>query len=254
MTKPEVIAYLNRIGYNGPIDNSVSTLFLLQECHIHTVPYENIDILNGVRLSLDIPNLYDKIVVRRRGGYCFELNALFGWLLQELGFKVTRYFARFWRDSDEMPPKRRHQVLQVEAEGQLYLCDVGVGGIVPRQPILMKEQIEQVQGDESYKLIRDDYYGWVLCEQKRGEWRWIFSFTEEPQLPKDYMMASFWCEQAPESIFRKFTIAAIRTCEGRKSLDGRELKVFSQDGVAEVSLQTEAEVHEALRTHFGIVI
>lgn len=89
----------------------------------------NLDILERKALSLDLQDLYHKIVLRQRGGYCFELNALFGCLLRELGYTVTDLVARFWRDGADLPPMRRNHVLKVEAEGINYLCDVGVGGI-----------------------------------------------------------------------------------------------------------------------------
>lgn len=250
--KAEVRAYLERIGYDGPLDGSAAALAELQECHLHAVPYENLDILNGVPLSLEIPALYDKIVVRGRGGYCFELNALFGLLLRELGYPVTDLFARFWRDEPNAPPKRRHQVLKVEAEGASYLCDVGVGGIVPRRPLQLVELAENQQGDECYRLERDDYFGWMLCELKRGEWSRIYSFTEEPQLPKDYLMASFWCEHAPDSIFKKMKMVAIRTREGRNTIAGEEFRIFTADGVRAFTPQSEGEYLDALREHFGI--
>ncbi|MEK8128552.1 arylamine N-acetyltransferase [Paenibacillus filicis] len=252
--KPEVRTYLDRIGYDGPCDNSLRTLELLQECHLHAVPYENLDIIHGIPLSLEIPKLYDKIVARRRGGYCFELNALFSWLLTELGFKVTSLFARFWRDVPESPPMRRHQILLVEAEGSLYVCDVGVGSVVPRWPIRLEERLEHVQGTETYQLERDADFGWVLCESKNGEWRWIYSFTEEPQLPIDYIMASYWSEHAPESVFTKQAIVAIRTKEGRNSMLGQELRVFTDEGVQVLTLASPEECSDAWRTYFGIVI
>lgn len=252
--KPEVRAYLDRIGYHGPLDGSAATLAELQECHLHTVPYENLDILRRIPLSLEVEKVYDKIVVRRRGGYCFELNALFGWLLRELGYPVTDLFARFWRDEPNKPPKRRHHVLKVEAEGESYLCDVGVGGIVPCRPIRMIEGLEHEQSDECYKLELDPYFGWMLCELKRGEWQQLYSFTEEPQLPKDYTMASYWCENAPDSIFLHDAMVAIRTKEGRNTIAGKEFRIFTSDGVHVVTPQTEEEYNEALRTYFGIVI
>ncbi|MGZ9584439.1 arylamine N-acetyltransferase family protein [Paenibacillus marinisediminis] len=250
----DALAYLKRIGYTGPVDNSIAALQQLQERHVQTVPYENFDILNRVPLSLEITDLLNKIVVRGRGGYCFELNALFGWLLQELGFKVTNYFARFWRDEPNTPPKRRHHVLQVEAEGQLFLCDVGVGGVVPRRPIQLTERLVHKQGDELYQMERDDYFGWVLCEYKHDEWKWLYSFTEEPQLPKDYIMASYWCENAPDSIFTMDAMTAIRTPDGRKSLAGREFRLFTTEGVHVFTPETEEEYQEALREHFGIIL
>jgi arylamine N-acetyltransferase len=248
----QVENYLKRIGFEGSLDGSAKTLADLQECHLHTVPYENFDILSGIALSLDPQDVYQKIVVSRRGGYCFELNALFGWLLRELGYPVTDLVARFWRDEQNTPPKRRHHVLKVEAEGGTYLCDVGVGGIVPRRPIAWKEGLEQQQGDERYRLDGDPYYGWLLCEQKNGEWHRIYSFTEEPQLPKDYTFASFWCENATESIFTKNAMAAIRTPQGRNTIAGREFRIFTSAGVKAFTPQSQEEYKAALLEHFGV--
>ncbi|MCQ6563094.1 arylamine N-acetyltransferase family protein [Paenibacillus mendelii] len=250
--KPEIRAYLARIGYEGPLDGSASTLAELQERHLHSVPYENLDILQRIPLSLEIPDLIEKIVVQRRGGYCFELNALFGWLLRELGYPVTDFVARFWRDEPDCPPKRRHHVLKVEAGNDSYLCDVGVGGIVPRKPVRMEEGLEQWQGDECYLLERDSGYGWLLCEFKRGEWNRIYSFTEENQLPKDFVMATYWCENAPGSIFIQGRMLAIRTKEGRNSVAGDEFRIFTKEGVRSFIPKTDEEYKEALRVHFGI--
>lgn len=249
-----VIAYLERIGYQGPLDGSAEALASLQERHLHSVPYENLDIVRGVPLSLDIELLYDKIVVRRRGGYCFELNALFGWLLRELGYPVTDYMARFWRDEPNPPPKRRHHVLRVEADGVPFLCDVGVGGIVPVRPVRLTEGLEQRQGEEMYRLEQDSYFGWVLCERKGKDWERIYSFTEEPQLPKDYIMASYWCEHSPDSIFKRQRMAAIRTADGRNSLSGGEFRMFRPDGVHTQTPLTEEAFRQALRELFGIVL
>ena len=253
-TKAHVQAYLERIGYDGPLDGSRECLFRLQECHLHTVPYENLDIRRGVPLSLELADLYDKIVVRRRGGYCFELNALFGWLLSELGYPVEHYFARFWRDEPDPPPKRRHHVLAVQSGDVRYLCDVGVGGIVPRRPVAMVEGLRQEQDDECYMLERDPFFGWMLCEWKNGRWERIYSFTEEPQLPKDYLMASYWCEHSPDSIFRQTNMVAIRTKEGRNTVAGNEFRIFTGNGVHVFTPASQEEFEEALRTYFGIFL
>jgi arylamine N-acetyltransferase len=246
-------SYLDRIGFQGSLDGSAKTLAALQERHLYSVPYENLDILDRRALSLDPQVLYHKIVERKRGGYCFELNALFGWLLRELGYEVTDLVARFWRDETELPPKRRHHVLKVEAEGASYLCDVGVGGVVPIRPIAIVEGLVQQQGEEYYRLDQDPEHGWALCEHKHGEWTRIYSFTEEPQLAKDYLFASFWCENAPDSIFTKFPIVAIRTPEGRHTVVDREFRIFNSEGVRTFAPETEEAFKEALVTYFGIV-
>ncbi|MGO4545020.1 arylamine N-acetyltransferase [Paenibacillus sp. 2TAB23] len=244
--------YLDRIGFKGALDGSAKTLADLQERHLYTVPYENLDILARKPLSLDPQDLYQKIVVSRRGGYCFELNALFGWLLRELGYKVTDLVSRFWRDEQQLPPKRRHHVLIVEAEGNDYLCDVGVGGIVPCRPLSLNEGVVQQQGKDYFRLEKDDHFGWVLCEQKKNGWNRIYSFTEEPQLPKDYLFASFWCENAADSIFNKYPIVAMRTPDGRRTVSDREFRMFTSAGVSTFTPKTDDEFKSALSTYFGI--
>jgi len=250
--KPEVLAYLDRIGYQGPLDGSAESLAALQERHLHAVPYENLDILNRVPLSLELEHLYHKIVLRHRGGYCFELNALFGWLLRELNYPVTDLFGRFWRDEPNPPPKRRHHVLKVEVSGTSFLCDVGVGGIVPRRPVAMEAELVQQQGDETYRLEVDPLFGWVLCEEKNGAWQRIYSFTEEPQLARDFTMASYWCEHAPDSIFTQMQMVAIRTKEGRITVADGEFRIFTADGVQTFIPQSKEEYSSALREYFGI--
>ncbi|MFD0715383.1 arylamine N-acetyltransferase [Paenibacillus sp. GCM10027626] len=250
--KPEVRAYLQRIGYTGKLDGSAAVLAELQERHLHTVPYENLDIIRRIPLSLEIPQLLNKIVERKRGGYCFELNALFGWLLRELGYHVEDRVARFWRDEPNCPPKRRHHVLKVTVQGNSYLCDVGVGGIVPRRPILMVTDQEQEQGEECYRLVQDAGYGWMLCERKKGQWQQLYSFTEEPQLAKDFIMATFWCENAPDSIFTKETMVAVRTEAGRNTVAGKEFRIFTAQGVHSFEPRTEQEFNEALYKYFGL--
>jgi len=249
----EVQAYLDRIGFTDELTLTPATLEKLQERHLLSVPYENFDILQGVALSLDIPRLYDKIVARRRGGYCFELNGLFGWLLAELGFKVTDYFARFWRGAADSVPKRRHRVLLVELEDVRYLCDVGVGGPVFLQPLPLIENHQIPQGASSYRFEQDPLYGWMLYEHKGEESEQVFSFKEEPQLPNDFITTSFWCEQAADSPFNKAPIACVQIPGGRRTLDNRDFRVFGPDGVDTYTPETEEEFQAALRERFGIV-
>ncbi|WP_219838213.1 arylamine N-acetyltransferase [Paenibacillus sp. R14(2021)] len=252
--KPQIKAYLERIGYTGPLDGSAEALAGLQEAHLLAVPYENLDILNGVPLSLNVDALWDKIVLRRRGGYCFELNALFGWLLRELGYEVTDLVARFWRDEVVFPPMRRHHVLKVEAEDAAYLCDVGVGGVVPRRSLVLEADIEQKRGDETYCFRRDAQFGWFLCELKKGEWKQVYSFTEEQQFARDYAFASYWCQYAPESPFREEAKLSLCTPEGRHTAAGREIRIFKNGEATVLTPATQAEFDAAAEKYFGIVI
>ena len=116
MNREEMIeAYLERLELTG-IDRRPTrqNLQALQQAHLYHIPYENLDVMRGVPLSLEIDDLFRKIVLNHRGGYCFELNGLFSWLLGELGYEVTGYFARFLRSAGDTIPMRGHQVMRVQ--------------------------------------------------------------------------------------------------------------------------------------------
>ena len=250
--KPEIKAYLNRIGITQAIKTDFASLSLLQSQHLKTVPYENLDIMRNIPLSLEVGDMYEKIVVRNRGGYCFELNGLFTWLLRSLGFTVVEYMARFLRDETEIP-MRRHRVLHVTCDEGDYLADVGVGGIVPLVPIpLVIGQVSNQRGGEKYKLEKEDFLGNVLYEWKKDEWKKLYAFTEEPQLNLDYIMPSFYCESHPESFFRTMDMVHVFTEDGRKSVAGREVKIFSPKGVEVIVPASEEIYHQLLKLHFGI--
>ncbi len=252
MTREQTERYLRRIGADFPAEPTAKALMELQERHFCAVPYENLDILAGARLSLAQSALYEKIVLLKRGGYCFELNALFGWLLSSLGYSVTDYFGRFVMGEANIP-KRRHHVLRVRtADDGDYVADVGVGVAVPTRSLRLIQGEMQAQSAGTYRFRRDGLLGWVLQDFYRGAWRDLYSFTEEPQLPVDFTAISYFCEYAPESPFNKKAIVAIRTPKGRVTLDGLELKRFAGKEVRAATLASPCELDAALRDCFGI--
>lgn len=224
--------YLRRIGLDAerPLPPTAETLQLLQFAHCTHVPYENEDIVDGIPLSLDEDALFRKIVLASRGGYCFELNGLFAWLLRRLGFTVDEYFARFLRGENEIP-MRRHRLLAVRVGEEKYICDVGIGQKAPRYPLLLAEGAEQTQFGERYRFRRDAELGWVLEETHHEVWRSYLSFFEEKQYPVDFLQPTFFCENHPSSPFRKVKNLSIKTPAGRCSLVGGSFKIFEGDTV-----------------------
>jgi len=244
--------YLKRIGFEGEAKADLPTLTQLQYRHFLSVPYENLDILRGVPLSLDVRDLYEKIVVRGRGGYCFELNALFNWLLCEIGFKTTSYISRFLLDEPEIP-MRRHRVMRVDIGGESYIADVGVGCIVPERPLRLAENEETEVENEVYTLKKDPFLGWVLNYKKNEEWRPLYSFTEEEQLEVDFVQPNFYCQYHPDSIFNKQNMIAVRKEGGKYTLDGNIFKTFTGKAVTVKEL-SEGEIPGALKEYFGIIL
>ena len=247
----DVKEYLARIGLEMPETVVPDSAFLkkLQFAHCTSVPYENIDMMRGIPTSLDPEALYQKIVVNRRGGLCFELNGAFGELLRQLGYGVTDYAARYLRGETTIP-MRRHRVLVVQALDGLWLCDVGIGEICPRLPVAMLTGVAQEQLGERYRFVKDLDLGWVLQDFYKGAWRNFYSFTEEPQLVVDYEAPNFYCEKHSDSPFNKQEMFSLKTGEGRITLDGHIYKEFKSDRV-EVRELTDAEMPWAY-AQFGL--
>ncbi len=246
--------YLERIGFSSDTAPSAQSLADLQVAHLYSVPYENMDILWNRPISLQAEDLYRKIVENRRGGFCFELNELFGQLLRALGYGVTDLFGRFLKGETGIP-MRRHHVLIVDVPGQSerYVCDVGVGTGSPTWPLKLIESIEQPQQDGNlYRFTKHEFYGWVLEEKKRGEWGPIYSFTMEKQAPIDFVAASFWCEKSPDSPFNKEEGVYLRKPFGRLTQEGNAFRRFSAEGVSEEIISDPAEKEKRLREWFGI--
>jgi len=249
--------YLKRIGFDIEPKTNYATLSELQYRHFLAVPYENLDILNNIPLSLESCDLYDKIVTRKRGGYCFELNALFNWLLCEIGFKTKTYFARFLSGESQIP-MRRHRVIRVDIDGISYLADVGVGSITPERPLKLIENEETEIRGVTYKFNKDSSLGWILNfkinnKNKSEEWQKLYSFTEEEQLEVDFIQPNFYCQYSPDSIFNKNKMLAIRTETGKYTLDGNTFKTIDFDGGVKTTKEcVEDEIPEILKKYFGI--
>ena len=252
-TSEQLTKIFARIGltYTPGIPCDFDTMAAVQLGFQYTVPYENLDIIRGVPLSLDYNDLYEKIVTNHRGGYCFEINGFLGEVYRSLGYTVTEYMARYLRGETEIP-MRRHRVLGVTcADGSTYICDAGIGQSAFRVPLKMEEGAVSEQYGETYRVTKDDFYGWVISDFHKGAWRAFYGFTEEPQLNIDYVMPSFWCEHAPESPFTSAEMFSVKTPTGRITLDSNIFHIFDGDTVTEKYL-SEEEVKEAYTKYFGL--
>ncbi len=246
--------YLERIGMaSSDVSHTYEFLKVLQHNHICTVPYENLDILNDVPISLSKEALFEKIVTNRRGGYCFELGGAISALLCELGFATKNYFGRFLKGEKEIPV-RRHRVIVTECEGKRYVVEVGIGIEAPRDPLLLQEGIEQTCSNGSFRFTKDAFLGWVLEEKVDGEWQPYYAFTEEEQLDIDFIQPSFYCEKHPASPFNKSPMVAIKTPNGRRAINDRDYKVFENGELIHIEENvTDERLYEILKTDFGIV-
>ncbi|MCK9253275.1 MAG: arylamine N-acetyltransferase [Clostridiales bacterium] len=253
-TQSEIRAYFNRLGLPPPEDEPSCTCALLEQlqlAHVTRIPYENLDILAGRPLPMTWQGQFQKMVANRRGGYCFELNGLFANLLSALGYEVTTYMGRFLRGETTIPMRRHRVIRAVCAEGT-FICDVGVGQSAPRYPLELVPGRIQEQFGETYKITREPFFGYVIHDLHRGQWRRFYSFTEEEQLDIDFVMPSFYCEKSPDSIFNKALMLSIKTLDGRKTIDGQLFRTFSGDEVTENRIASAAELNALLQEHFNL--
>ena len=253
-TSEQLSRVFERIGleYDPAAKPAPALLSAVQLAMATHVPYENLDILAGKPLSLDYGDLYDKIVLRRRGGYCFELNGFLGEVLRSLGYGVTEYMARYLRGETGIPMRRHRVIIATDCAGGRWICDAGIGQSAFRLPLPFEEGAVSEQFGETYRVDKAPFFGWVISDLHHGAWRRFYSFTEEPQLNIDYEMPSFWCEKSPDSPFTSAPILSIKTEEGRYTVDGDVFRIFRGEEVEERVLESEEARRAVYGTYFGL--
>lgn len=247
----DIPSYLERIGFHGPLHVSLDTLRALHLAHLYTVPFENLDIHLGRPLALDAAALFDKVVTRRRGGLCHELNGLFCALLRELGFRVTMLSAEVARQSGGFSPPYDHLALRVDL-AEPWLADVGFGNGF-RVPVRLDDAADQPQGDSAYLILPDGGYRVLLRSDLGGDWTPQYRFTLQSHTLADFAARCRFHQTSPESSFTQGRICALATPEGRLTLSGMRLIETTPAGRVETELAGEAEYAAALRARFGVV-
>jgi len=243
--------YCARIEYSGDRQPTVKTLNQLHLAHATHIPFENLDILFGKEIKLDVASLQSKLVRNRRGGYCFEQNALFAAALEELGFPVTRLSARVRLNANRVTP-RTHMVLKVEAQDRSWLADVGFGGWGIIRPIAIHENEMSRQGSWTFRLRREGEE-WVLACPECPVGVDQYSFTLEPHLPVDYEPANHYCSTHPQSRFVQTLTAQQASENTRCILRGNELIIADRQGVRTEKVESDAAILQLLEERFGLL-
>jgi N-hydroxyarylamine O-acetyltransferase len=247
----DVDAYLERIGYRGPHAPTAETLRRLHVAHLLAVPFENLSIHAGETIVLDDDSLFDKVVARGRGGFCYELNGLFAALLRELGFRVEMLSAAVARRGGGFGPEFDHMTLLVTL-GERWLADVGFGDSFV-EPLLLDERAEQTQGARAFR-IEDDGGGRLVLSQRDagGDREPQYRFSLEPHSYEDYAEMCRFHQTSPESHFTRGRVCSRLTPEGRVTLSGSRLITTAGGERIERELADEAERDAALLEHFRI--
>ena len=231
LTAEQLDAYCTRIAYSGPRRSDLATLSGIVAAHARAIPFENLDVLLRRPVRLDRDPLFDKLVRRRRGGYCFEHNTLLLQALAALGFDAEGLGARVvWlRNDDEMPP-RTHMLLRVALPEGPYLADVGFGGLTLTSPLRLEAGPEQQTPHELHRLVRLDERE-LMLEARLGEgWTRLYRFTLERQFPIDYEVASWFTSTEPHGLFTNNLLMARPEPDCRYAMMNGEFTVRWRDG------------------------
>src|SRR5215213_3064404 len=256
----DVQAYLRRINYRGELAPTAAALRELHRAHLLAVPFENLDIHLGRPIVLEQQALFDKIVTRRRGGFCYELNGLFALLLRDLGFEVTLLAAGVARADGSFGPDFDHLTLLVNApsaepaalnlQSEVWLADVGFGDSF-REPLRFVEAVEQAQDGRAYRLERDQEH-FTLMQRDGAGWEPQYRFTLQPHVQAEYADMCHYHQTSPESSFTRKRVCTLATPAGRITLSDLALIVTAHGERTEQILPDDSAFQAALREHFGI--
>jgi N-hydroxyarylamine O-acetyltransferase len=247
----ELDAYFARIGYAGPRAPSQAVLSGIVAGHARSIPFENIDVLLGRGVRIDADSLFEKMVARRRGGYCFEHNSLLLRVLESLGFAAEGLAARvLWNQPPDKPGPRTHMLLRLRLTEGEYLADVGFGGLTLTAPIGFEIGPEQATPHEPHRLVplEDEI---ELQAKLDGGWTRLYHFTLKPQLPIDYEVANWFTATFPGGLFTNNLMMARPEPDRRYALFNRDFTIRPLGGQPERrTLASADELEEVLERWF----
>ncbi len=245
----DVGAYLRRIGYDGPREPSATTLADLHRQHLLTVPFENLDIHLGTPIRLAPTALYDKIVIRRRGGFCYELNGLFADLLTAMGFRVQMLSAQVRQEDGGLSPEFDHMLLKVDLR-EPWLVDVGFGDSFVEPIVLCGGGATQVNGCRYSVLPVGDV--WQLSRNDGSEQAVLYQFRDVSRNLTDYYDRCSFHQTSPDSHFQKSWVCSRATATGRVTISGMRLIVTGNGKRQETQLNGESELRQSLHEQMDI--
>ncbi|MFV2173522.1 arylamine N-acetyltransferase [Actinomadura sp. LOL_016] len=250
-------AYLKRIGLDAGLPPTEETLRALHRAHVTSIPFENLEIMLGRPVEVDLESVQAKLVDRPRGGYCFEHSVLFAAALERHGFEVSGLLGRVMMGAEKLRPPT-HGILHVRLPGQDpdepgWLGDVGFGG-GPLEPLRLRDGAQDEQDGWGYRLRRDGSGGWELYQRDPGGWlrRHIFPMNEAFRV--DFETLNFHVYAHPRSPFATRPFVQRFRPESHRVLDGTTVTVTRPDGSVESRSHAPAELPDVLAADFAITL
>jgi len=248
----DILAYLDRIAYTGPLDANEDVLRGLHRAHMLSVPFENLDIGLGRTIVCDEDAFIRKIVPKRRGGFCYELNGAFAALLRAIGFRVTLLSARVPREDGSISPEFDHLALKVDLD-EPWLADVGFGDSFV-QPLRLTFDAAQSHDRRTYRLVDSGNSLQMERQDENGAWKPQYLFSMTPRCLDEFAPMCHYHQTSPESPFTRKSVCSMATKDGRITVAERKL-IRTRNGIKEETLLvSDAEWQAALEKYFAVVL
>jgi N-hydroxyarylamine O-acetyltransferase len=246
--------YLKRIGAERPRRPTPEALSELHFVHLSVIPFENLDIHLGVPIVLEPDRILEKIVARGRGGFCYELNYAFHWLLTELGYRVSLLSAEVARPGGGFGIPFDHMALLVDAGSERWLADVGFGDSFLRPLRLLEGELHE-ESEHTYRLTRGAEY-WKLGRRSRsgGGYEAQYRFTTAPRRLDDFRSGCEYHQTSPQSTFTQKVVATRALEDGRVTVTRDRVILRQGEMRTETPIPSESSFRRALAEHLGIAL
>jgi N-hydroxyarylamine O-acetyltransferase len=243
-------SYLQRIGHDGNVHHSEDGLERLQRAQLLNIPFENFDVLLHGAINLEPRHVFNKLIHRRRGGYCFELNGLFLAALHCFGFAARPLLARVHRHGS--PSGRGHQLSLVTLHEKQFICDVGFGIPFLPAPLPLECNRTMLFAGKSFRLTEVRPFGIMLQQARDDEWLNLYSFDLGHVCSGDIAYGNHYTSTHPNSIFTANRIGARLLPDGEISLFNTTFKRRTHSEEEVIELRDDEAYLDVLRHHFGI--
>ena len=242
--------YFDRIGWRGSPSPTLGTLTSLMRAHMARIPFENLDVLLGRGIRVDLDSVYAKLVESKRGGYCFEHSTLFRAALEHVGFTPLSHSARVVLVAPRSAAPRTHMFLSVVIDRTTYVLDPGFGGHGPLVPLPLVENQEVLKAPDVHRLTRRDGE-WQLEALIAGTMAPLWMSTLEPEHPVDFAMGNHFTATWPESPFvQRLMLRALMPDGRRVSVMNRDVTVAKNGTFEKTQLEDRAALRALLSAEF----
>ncbi|PWH85596.1 arylamine N-acetyltransferase family protein [Brumimicrobium oceani] len=242
--------YLKRINFEGEISINFESLKALHRAQHLAIPFENFDICLGRNIQIDSKSIFQKLVRQKRGGYCFELNGLLVMALKAFGFDARPLLGRVHLSREITG--RTHQTTLVTIDNKSWIVDLGFGAEAPLIPIPLVYNEPISFENQSYRLVNDEVYGYILQSNSKGHWKNLYSFDLNPVFEIDIKLGNHYTSTHPDSFFTNARIAALPIENGMISLYHNKLKKTINGKEEITTLKDDSSYLDVLEQEFGI--